>query len=267
MKDNNDSRTRKVRKCARPINIRNGNRRAVLCIHGFTGYPGEMAYPASRLAESKWDVLVPRLTGHGTDGRDFAPIGPAEWMRQLDDEWLNLNAEYDEVCVLGHSLGGLLALSLARKHDISKVAVMAPAIGIRTKGQCLLRPISWVIRKKSFPWKSDPKYSFFDERDDDDDEYLGAEYWSWIWFRQLAELQSLMKKTEKGLSDISSPVLGIFGDKDTVTGTGGSEMMKKCLKAPFEALHIAESGHYIPYEYTEGVKEQAMDAVILWFRG
>ena len=76
-----------------------------------------------------------------------------------------------------------------------------------------------------------------------------------------------MKKTEKGLSDISSPVLGIFGDKDTVTGTGGSEMMKKCLKAPFEALHIAESGHYIPYEYTEGVKEQAMDAVILWFRG
>jgi len=65
----------RVRRCARPIEHLEGNRRVVLSIHGYTGYPGELAFIGRELAAAGWDVRIPRLTGHGTSGSDFA--GPA----------------------------------------------------------------------------------------------------------------------------------------------------------------------------------------------
>lgn len=265
MKDQSHLKTRRVRRCARPVNTTNGNNRVVLCLHGFTGYPGEMAYPASRLAEAGWDVRVPRLSGHGTDGRDFMGTGPDIWRRQVADEWMNLTACYDTVFVLGHSMGGLLALDLARYYPVKKVAVMAPAIGIRYKGQRLIRPISFFIKKHRYPWESDPRYVFFDERDDDDDEYLGGEYWSWGWMKQISKLQGLMYSTERTLNRITAPVLGVFGGKDSVVGQCGEARLRKGLGGSFESLNLPDCGHYIPYDPEPGMKESAMDVILTWF--
>ena len=93
-----------------------------------------MAYPAARLNDAGWDVFVPRLSGHGTDGDDFAGTGTAVWRRQVRDEWLNLCSLYDEVAVLGHSMGGLLALDLCTDYPVERLAVLAPAIATRMKG-------------------------------------------------------------------------------------------------------------------------------------
>ena len=254
-----------VRRCARPINIRNGNRRVVLCIHGFTGYPGEMAYPADRLAAAGWDIRAPRLPGHGTDGADFSGTSMTTIARQVRDEWLDLQASYDEVCVLGHSMGGLLALNLARQYPVHRAVVMAPAIGLRAPGQFLLGPVSLVVPRLPYKWKADPRYTFFDDRDPDDDEYLGGEYWSWSWLKQLSQLQRIMKQTERQLARIRTPFLGLFGENDEVVGSGGQPILEKGLGGEFKAVLLRNSGHYIPYEFNAGVKEAAMDAVIDWF--
>lgn len=256
-----------VRRCARPIDYKNGNKRVVLCLHGFTGYPGEMAYPARRLSESGWDVRVPRLSGHGTCGDDFRNSSVRGWRRQIADEWLNLSSIYDEVCVLGHSMGGLLSLDLASRYPVSRLAVMAPAIGIRKPGLAFLEPISWFFERKPYPWKADPSYIFFDDRDPDDDEYLGAEYWSWIWLRPLVDLLKLQKTTEKHLKNISGPLLALFGENDIVVGNGGKAIFTKELVSPYKGIELPGCGHYIPYEPNPGSKEAAMDAVIKWFEG
>lgn len=256
-----------VRRCARPIDYSNGNSRVVLCLHGFTGYPGEMAYPARMLRDSGWDVRVPRLTGHGTCGEDFSQSGVEDWRRQVADEWLNLSSHYDEVCVLGHSMGGLLSLDLASRFPVSRTAVMAPVIGIRKPGMALLKLFSWFVEKRSYPWKADPSYTFFDDRDADDDEFLGAEYWSWVWLRPLAGLMKLQKITENNLKDISGPVLALFGDKDTVVGKGGKVIFESRLNSLYKGIELPGCGHYIPYEPSSGSKEAAMNAVIEWFEG
>jgi len=254
-----------VRRCARPIEYSNGNSRVVLCIHGFTGYPGEMAYPALRLRDSGWDVRVLRLSGHGTCGADFSKSGVSEWRRQISDEWKNLVSRYQEVCILGHSMGGLLALDLAVEYPVGKIALMAPLLGIRKPGMIFFKPFSFLIEKRPYPWKTNPVFKFFDERDIDDDAYLGKEYWSWIWMRPLADLIRLQTATEKKLSNISGPVLALFGEKDTVIGTKGRRILDSELKTKHKTMELPGCGHYIPYDPNPGSKETAMEEVIRWF--
>ena len=253
-----------IRRCARPIEIRNGHSRVVLCVHGFTGYPGEMAYPASRFAEAGWDVSVPRLSGHGTDAEDFMRAEFDDWRRQLSDEWLNLSSRYDAVRVLGHSMGGLLTLDLALRHPIKSAVLMAPAIGIRFPGQNLLRFLAIISPRRPYDWKSDPEYVFFDDRDDDDEAYLGREYWSWIWLKKLSGLISLQKEVEKRLEEIRTPILGLFPENDSVVGNRGVGILKKSLGNLLTEVQLAGCRHYIPYDPNPGSKEEAMDAVLNW---
>jgi carboxylesterase len=256
-----------VRRCAKPIDYAVGNRRVVLGLHGFTGYPGELAYPAQMLSESGWDVRVPRLLGHGTSGDDFRKFAVEDWRSQIYEEWKGLNDRYDEVCILGHSLGGLLGLDLASRYPVGKTAVMAPAIGIHIPGQSIIKLVSLIVERKPYPWKPDPRYTFFDDRDPDDDEYLGAEYWSWTWYRPLAGLLGLQTAVERRLDGISGSVLGIFGENDTVVGKKGRILLDSKLKSRFEGIELPGCGHYIPYESNPGSKEAAMNAVIEWLEG
>jgi len=255
----------RVRKCARPIDYSNGNTAVVLCLHGFTGYPGEMSYPASRLKEAGFDVRVIRLSGHGTCGKDFSNSGVEDWRRQACDEWKNLSSQYDQVFILGHSMGGLLALDLAVRYPVERIALMAPLIGIRKPGMFFFKPVSRLIEKRPYKWKSNPSYKFFDKRDDDDDAFLGSEYWSWIWLRPLADLIKLQFLTEKNLRHISGPVLALFGEKDAVTGNGGRKILESGLPGGFKGMDLKGCGHYIPYDPNPGSKESAMDEVIDWF--
>ena len=131
----------------------------------------------------------------------------------------------------------------------------------------LLKPLSLFFPRKRIDWNSDPEYVFFDERDDDDDEFLGREYWCWAWLRQLADLLKLMVRTEKRLGRIETPVLGVFAGRDTVVGTGGEQMLKQTLGGDFRSVTLENCRHYIPYDPEPGMKEMAMDAVIEWFGG
>lgn len=256
-----------VRRCARPLDLTGGNRRVALMVHGYTGYPGELAYPGKLMAEAGWDVRIPRLSGHGTSGADFARTDISMWRRQLADEWLNLKSLYDEVVVIGHSMGGLLALDLASFHPVSSIVLLAPAIGVRFPGQFLLTPVSLLLHRWSIVWKPDPAYQFFDDRDDSDNQYLGSEYWSWIWFKPLAALIKLQAGTEKRLGMITGAVLGIHGELDRVVGSGSRDLLKNKLKSRYTDFVLPGCGHYIPYDPNPGSKEKAMEIIIDWLKG
>jgi len=189
------------------------------------------------------------------------------WRRQVADEWFNLNTIYDEVMLLGHSMGALLCLDLAVRHPVRSLVVLAPAIGVRVKGQSLFRVISWFIQKWPRAWESDPDIIFFDERDDDDDLYLGSEYWRWHWFGALADLFSLQSATERSLGSIRAPVLGIYGELDELVGSAGRKRMKSELKSPYVEKILSDCGHLIPYDPHPGSKEMAVRTIIDWLEG
>jgi carboxylesterase len=88
----------------------------VLVCHGFTGSPQSMRPWAEHLAAAGYGVRLPRLPGHGTSWRDMQMTTWDDWYAEVDRAFNELKAAYDQVFVVGLSMGGTLALRVAQRH-------------------------------------------------------------------------------------------------------------------------------------------------------
>ena len=95
----------------------NGSPRiGVLLCHGFTGTPQSLRPWAEHLLAEGFRVALPLLPGHGTRWQDMQTTSWLDWYGELDRALGRLQAECDEVYVMGLSMGGGLALRLAEEH-------------------------------------------------------------------------------------------------------------------------------------------------------
>ena len=114
-----------------------GAREAVLLLHGFSGYPGELAPLAEGLASAGYAVRAPRFPGHGTCRRDFMQTKAEDWARSAFDAYLEARCDYGTVHVAGHSMGGLLASAVAISFDAPRLILLAPAFELAIRGMGL----------------------------------------------------------------------------------------------------------------------------------
>ena len=118
-----------------------GNRDGVLLIHGFTGLPAEMLLLGQFLNRKGFTVHCPRLAGHGVDERALMRTTKDDWFDSVVDGAAVLRGVCDKISVVGHSMGGLLALKLAAVQKVSKLATLAAPIFIDDGlGLCNLPP-------------------------------------------------------------------------------------------------------------------------------
>lgn len=108
-----------------------GDGPAVLCLHGLTGTPYEVRPPAEALAAAGFACLGPKLPGHGADERTLAATPRSAWLEAVCGAFDELAAAHGRVYVLGLSLGGLLALSLAARREVAGVAAVAAPLRLR----------------------------------------------------------------------------------------------------------------------------------------
>jgi carboxylesterase len=99
---------------------------AVLCIHGFGGYPGELALPARYLYEAGFDVPVPRLPGHGTSQKDFDRTDRFDWVGAACDGLADALKRYEHVHLLGHSMGGGQSCACSQLLSLSDELFFSP---------------------------------------------------------------------------------------------------------------------------------------------
>lgn len=260
-----------VRKCALPITLEGkqeagGGRRAVLGLHGFAGYPGELSLPASVLHKEGYSVFVPRLPGHGTNSDDFNTTTHRDWIRKAVDAYEDLKAVYDQVYVMGHSMGGLLALLLAENFPVEKLVLFAPAVCISAKGFSLLPLISYFRNRIPIKWELDEKVVFFDERDPDDDQFLGEEYWSWMYLKRVRNLLKMRRLCIKDLQKVSADTLVFTGGKDPSIPESSGTWIEDRIQGKLRHIHLPEAGHLIPYDTNEASRKKAMDEMVNWIQ-
>jgi pimeloyl-ACP methyl ester carboxylesterase len=102
----------------------------LLLVHGFAGAASNFAVLAPLLARRR-RVIVPELPGHGGS----APLHAAPNLAVYADRVAAVAARegVDSAAVLGHSLGGVVALRLAvRRPELVRALVLASAAGIST---------------------------------------------------------------------------------------------------------------------------------------
>jgi carboxylesterase len=107
---------------------RGGDGRGVLVVHGFTGSPFEMRYLGDALAARGYIVSGPALAGHG-EGSPVALDATTwrDWYGSAETAFDALRQRCTRVAVVGLSMGGLLALHLARERGEQLACVGALA--------------------------------------------------------------------------------------------------------------------------------------------
>lgn len=122
-----------------PVNQRGeGRQRALLLLHGFSSTPAVFKYLIPKI--TRYDALVcPVLPGHAQSIDEFAVSTSSQWLEAAEEACAQLCKEYEQVDILGLSLGGLLACKLAERYPIHHLFLLAPALALPTGVYPLLR--------------------------------------------------------------------------------------------------------------------------------
>ena len=101
------------------------NGEGVLLIHGYTASPGEMLPLADYLYQKGYTVLGVRLAGHGTTVEDLATKTASDWVNSALDAYYLLRGITTQIHLIGQSMGGLIALELAKTVRADKLVLLA----------------------------------------------------------------------------------------------------------------------------------------------
>jgi len=250
-------------KCASPWKMlhKNQSHTAILALHGYKGYPGEMIYPGLKLYQAGYDVYCPRYVGHGVTKEDFIKTNSENWLDIARITLGYLKKEYNEVYVIGHSMGGLIATIVSAEFDIKKTALISPAFFISGFSSSKVYINSLIRKEIDLPWQMDKSFWGICERDEEDDLTLGKRYWSKVILKQILELDKIRKKAIIDLEKYEGSMFSIFGDKDlSVDINKAITLLEKNNEN--NILVIKGSNHLCQYFNDESLREKCNNAIV-----
>lgn len=95
-----------------------------LLIHGFGGNVEEVAPLSHKLREAGYTVICPELAGHTKNRKDLRGTTYQDWIESAEIGLKELQAVCSHVYVIGFSMGGLIALNLALKHEVRGIVTL-----------------------------------------------------------------------------------------------------------------------------------------------
>ena len=248
-----------------------GDRRAVLCLHGITGTPWEVRPLADAFVRLGCSVEAPMLAGHGGTLADLARTTWRDWLASAEAALSRLEATAARsvglsppVAIVGFSMGGLLALRLARLYPerISALAVMSAPLrlrpfqvmGIRAVGRL---PVDYARRA----WAAVPKLFGSDVSDPAmrvDNPSLHA-----FPVAALGNLLDLMDTVRPDLPAVRQPTLVVHGRQDhTVPMDDSLELTGSLGSDVIERLWLDRSFHIVAQDVERAMVLEAVTRFI-----
>ncbi|RYD05947.1 hypothetical protein N752_06795 [Desulforamulus aquiferis] len=123
--------------------------KACLIIHGFTGSPQEVIPLARYLESQNFLVAVPTLAGHGHGWAGLKNCSYQDWLSSAEIELLKLFSITKHVSIIGFSMGGLIAVQLAKKHQIDSLVLLSTPIFVGNS-QAIIENLLGGLRKRDY---------------------------------------------------------------------------------------------------------------------
>ena len=123
-------------------------RPAVLIIHGLgEGIEDNENFFNFIQSTHNFDVYMFTLPGSTRKNRIKRGKGYHEWLEVAEQNISKLEEEYEDIYIVGHSMGAVISCFLASLHNVKKLVLVAPAFGIFNFKQNVT-DIKSMIRKK-----------------------------------------------------------------------------------------------------------------------
>jgi len=107
-----------------------GGPEGCLLLHGFSGSPLEMVPMAEALAREGWTVAVAELAGHSSP-RALAQVTAADWLHSAATAYDELSARCTRTAIVGLSMGGAVALSLAPSFRPAAIVTISTPVRMK----------------------------------------------------------------------------------------------------------------------------------------
>ena len=233
-----------------------GGADGVILIHGFTGTPRDLVGLGAALQRRGLTVRIPRLPGHGTNGRDFLGSGWRDWLRCAADACIDLRAQCRRVHLVGYSMGGNIAVLLAARFAVQRLVLLAPALQTRNPLLPLSPLLSLLFTR--IRWSDTDSTRI----DDEDTAVLSREYWQWRYPAQAASLLRLKRMARRALRRVTADTLTVTGAKDLSVPRSVIHLIEERRVAGLREHLVMEEGTHQLLSGQDG--ERVMTAVEQW---
>ncbi len=196
---------------------------AVLMIHGIFGTPRHFD-DIVELIPKNWTVYNILLDGHGKGVREFSATSMKKWKKQVEDIMDLLYKKYDNIYLVGHSMGTLLSLDISSKYadKIRKMFLLAVPLRL------FLKPVSAVnsfklifkITSADNPMDVASKKAHSVAHDAMPWYYLG-------WIPRYLELFALIRKVRNRIENISVPCYAFQSKRDEMVAFSSIKYLQK----------------------------------------
>ena len=225
---------------------------AILFIHGFADTPFIWKRMAERLAATQaFTCRAMRLPGSAETAKQAKHQSLDLWRQAVDKELANLRTTHTTVWVVGHSLGGALALDTALRtpDKIDGIAAFAPMIEVSHKRSPLLPPDVWFriggVTLCLSPTFVSPFSSDSVAKDDPTLIHTRDRFIPFCVYRGLFEL--IRANRDRALH-LACPLFAATAERDSVVDTPAAQRWFAACPSPKEIRTLADIGHEIPHE-------------------
>lgn len=195
----------------------------ILCIHGVLGSPGQFLIFANKLQEDNINVKSILLPGHGGKGKEFAFTKPETWQTYVNEEVARLKQKYQHIFLIGHSLGGLLALNTSLTQSINGIVLLNTPIYTRITWQQLSLSMRVLLSSKN---NNNPVLNTYR----DSFGVMINDWWTLpFWIPRLLDVQRVGRNTLKILNEINVPVLIFQSQHDETVNPKSAEIFHRKL--------------------------------------
>ncbi|SOC37123.1 alpha/beta hydrolase [Ureibacillus acetophenoni] len=212
-----------------------GNKVAILLLHSFTSSAKEMRGLANYLHEHGFSCYAPNYKGHGESPDRLFQSSVEEAWETAEEAIQFLQKEgYENIIVVGQSLGGVMALRLASKSICKAIVTISAPIferPIETLEDRMRHYTNRYYRKKN-----------------------KTEEWIEVYINQhfprpvhkLKDLQQFILKTQTVLNGVTKPILLAKGGMDDQVFQESIDLIESSVQSSFKRkTTYTNSGHLI----------------------
>ena len=214
----------------------------VIFIHGFMGSPDHFSDLAEIVYEKGCSAMSILLPGHGAGMREFVRVGMDDWERHVRNEIERVDGRYKKIILVGHSMGGLLALgaSLAESR-VAGVLTIATPLKINRKALYLK------IRLLTSPQLKEARRAYLRATS------IGrSAFWHYlVLIRSVLSLLRLMRQTRRRLSEVTVPVTLVYSKSDETVDYRSAKIFEEGLSNSERAVVTLEQSWHTYYDAAE----------------
>lgn len=223
----------------------------ILYIHGIMGSPFEFRRIADALNGEYIHFKALLLPGHGSNGYDFSRTRAKAWQIHVNQEIRDLKKSHSKIILIGHSLGGLLALNASLHYPVDGIVLINTPIKTRISLQQVSLSLRVLLNSSTTNDRMIRTYreTFSVALND---------LWTLpLWIPRLLDINRIARQTASILNDVNVPVILFQSIHDETVNPVSAKILKKGLADHLLSLtYLDKSTHayFVDEEFNEIIR-------------